>query len=122
MLKVDWVNRDTPNGKSSGYKGLVEALSSSQNESIFGTELIETLMDSFWSRWKSQIFWKALIPYLIYVCSMLVYYSVLLKKSPPEGEERKTSPTEIMVALSMIFLGTYFFYFEVRNWSKKSLR
>ena len=55
MLKVDWLTRDTPNSKSNGFKDLIQVLAESQNESIFGTELIETLMDSFWSRWKTQI-------------------------------------------------------------------
>jgi hypothetical protein len=72
-------------------------------------------MDSFWLRWRSQILIKALMPYLIYLCAALIYYSILLKKSTDEKEDVITS-FEFWVSMIMLILGTYFFYFELRAW------
>ena len=48
MVKIDWIFRDSPTQESRGYNDLIDALAKSPNESVFGTELIDTLMNSFW--------------------------------------------------------------------------
>ena len=51
MLKIDWIFRDSPEKKSQGYSDLIDALAKSPNESIFTTDLINTLMGSFWKQY-----------------------------------------------------------------------
>lgn len=68
-------------------------------------------MDSFWSRWKNQLIWKVFIPYCIYSLLALSYYaSYLISKERDETEIFK----EFCLALAIVILGTYFFYFEIR--------
>ena len=59
---------------------------------------------------------KALLPYLIYLCTALIYYSILLKKSTDFGEEEEYTSFEFWVSIILFILGTYFFYFELRAW------
>ena len=48
MLKIDWVFRDSESGYSRGFADLIDGLVNAPNESLFGTDMVNTLMSSFW--------------------------------------------------------------------------
>ena len=51
MLKIDWIFRDSDSKKSRGFADLIDALVNAPNESLFGTDVVNTLMSSFWKEY-----------------------------------------------------------------------
>ena len=53
MLPVNWLFTPNYDGSKSGRKSLVTALANAPHESLFSTELIITLVESFWASYSA---------------------------------------------------------------------
>ena len=69
MLPVNWLFVPSYDGVKSGRKSLVTALANAPHESLFSTDLVITLVESFWASYSSKIIWFAFIPYMIYLAT-----------------------------------------------------
>lgn len=111
MLPIDWIFAPC-NGKTQvGFADFVVALAQAPHESLFSTDLIETLVDHFWSRYYIAVILKCFLPFLIYMVCTLYYisnYAVTGVKKPEEFSE------EMVLRYLIIILILYFCYFEVR--------
>ena len=75
MLKVDWIFQEVKIGKKQGYGSLVGTLARAPNDSLFGTDLVITLVLQFWDRYSSKVKRYILLPFLIYFMSTIYYFS-----------------------------------------------
>ena len=53
MLPVNWLFVPGYDGDKSGRKSLVTALANAPHESLFSTDLVITLVESFWASYSS---------------------------------------------------------------------
>ena len=55
-------------------------LATTQNEMLFSTKQVTTIVDLLWDRYQGVIFKKIFIPYLIYFASALIYFTFFLRE------------------------------------------
>ena len=67
MLPVNWLFVPGYDGTVSGRKSLVTALANAPHESLFSTELVITLVDSFWSEYSARVIFAAFLPFISYL-------------------------------------------------------
>ena len=82
MLPVNWVSVPSYDGDKSGPKELVTALAKAPHESLFSTELIVTLVESFWYQYSANVIKWAFIPFIAYLCVTETYYINYIANDP----------------------------------------
>lgn len=74
LLDLDWIFQDG-NGRK-----LVWMLATTQNEVLFSTKQVTTIVDLLWDKYQGVIFRKIFMPYLIYFSTALVYFTFFLRE------------------------------------------
>ena len=105
MLPVNWLFTPNYDGSKSGRKSLVTALANAPHESLFSTELIITLVESFWASYSAQMIWFAFIPFIVYLCVTEVYFINYIATEPKPYD---TSTPETWVIIVFYLLWFYF--------------
>ena len=67
MLPVKWVYALSYDRNKSGPTKLVTALAKAPHESLFSSELVVTLVESFWHQYSSYVIKYAFIPFVAYI-------------------------------------------------------
>ena len=70
---IDWVYASQGGIQETGFRELVIALSKAPHESLFSTELVQVLMESFWDRYFRSILYRCCLPFSVYFCVTLTY-------------------------------------------------
>jgi hypothetical protein len=77
MLRIDFVFQLTRAGFTTGYGSLVQCLANA-DDSLFATELVKTLVMNFWDEYSKSVKRYVLLPFTIYFCSTVDYFSKFL--------------------------------------------
>ena len=72
MLDIGWVFAD-----QGSFRELIVALNDSPYEAIFSTNLVVTLTKIFDKKYKSAIWWRCFIPYMVYFLCTIYFYTVI---------------------------------------------
>ena len=96
MLPVNWLYVPDYSGNKSGRKKLVTALANAPHESLFSTDLVITLVESFWNAYSAQMIWFAFIPFILYLC-VTDYYYINYIAVDPKGYDFATFDTWVLV-------------------------
>lgn len=67
MLDLRWFMRDLKQ-----FLRFCEALSTTKNDSIFGTEVVRMIVHEFWGNYNNMLFYGCFIPYIIGLISFLL--------------------------------------------------
>ena len=102
MLDLAWLYADSKN-----FNNLATFLFS---KNIIGTEFSRIMLDSFWEKYKTRIFWKIFIPYIIYL-SLTVYYFVNVVCH----SYATTTPGQRWLGMFNFFSLAYQFYVEFKQ-------
>ena len=86
MLPVNWLYVKNYDGSKSGRSSLVKALADAPHDSLFGTDLVITLVDSFWADYARRILYFAFLPFLIYLFTTVKYFATYINEEPKEFE------------------------------------
>ena len=87
-------------------------MSHAPHESLYSTELVQVLVEHFWTRYYAIIFFTCLIPFFIYFVLVLIYSSefVIFR---PENIKEIESTQEIVIRIAIICLLLYFASLDV---------
>ena len=80
MLAVNWLYGNNYDGTSQGVGNLVTALAKAPHETLFSTDLVITLVDSFWDRYRSAMLWRCFFPFISYFFTTILYFIFHLGK------------------------------------------
>ena len=86
MLPVNWLYVNNYNGSKSGRTSLVKALADAPHESLFSTDLVITLVDSFWAAFSNTLIYFAFLPFLVYLSTTVKYFATYINEEPKEYE------------------------------------
>ena len=111
MLSLEWVHADYKGLKDVGFKELILALAQAPSESLFGTELVITLVRHFWNYYYKRIFLACFIPYIIYFLSTIYYVSTHAVEGIDE-EDNYALPDEVILRFIIIICVCYFALLE----------
>ena len=84
MLPVDWLYSKSYSGAKTGRKRLVKALSVAPHESLFSTDLVITLVDSFWANFSNTLILFAFLPFILYLIVTVKYFATYINEEPQE--------------------------------------
>ena len=84
MLPVDWLYSKSYSGDKTGRKRLVKALSVAPHESLFSTDLVITLVDSFWANFSNTLILFAFLPFILYLIVTVKYFATYINEEPKE--------------------------------------
>lgn len=121
MLRIDWIFQKTREGAMTSYGNLVSCLANA-NDSLFATELVKTLVMNFWDDYSKMVIKFVLVPFIIYFCSTVMYFSTdLINEDFRKAEHNFDNwlPTEendysfefINRVITIVFM-VYFFLWE----------
>lgn len=82
ILPVNWLYVNAYDGTNSSFKTLVKALANAPHESIFSTDFVITLVQSFWSEYSSRVINLAFVPFMVYLTVTVKYYASYLNDEP----------------------------------------
>ncbi len=111
MLPIDWIFAPCEGKKTVGFAEFVVALSHAPHESLFSTDLIETLVDHFWDRYYKAVILKCFLPFIAYFVCTLWYIS---NYGVSGVHDPSKFGAELVVRFTIVLLIIYFVYFEVR--------
>ena len=106
MLPVNWLYVNNYDGSKSGNTKLVKALANAPHESLFSTDLVITLVDSFWYEYYETLFYVAFLPFLAYFATTVKYFAHYTNDDPKEFELKWLN--EAMFRAIFYVLWTYF--------------
>ena len=121
MFRIDWIYRDTETKKSEGFPDLIASLATAPNEQLFSTDLINVLMASFWRENQLQIRYKVFLPFVVYLCTTVHYFSSYLDKDL-EDEDRFSFDGEFFTRCILYICIIYFTYYEVKQLLRTGLK
>ena len=114
MLSLEWLHANYNGHTNVGFRELIQELASAPNESLFGTDLIVTLVEHFWDYYYKRIFIMGFVPYIVYFVCTIIYASTfaVAEGGIPEKEIWAATPEHFMrwVILLSVF---YFVFFEL---------
>ena len=108
MLKLNWVNA----GEKKGFSELIIALSQAPYESLYGTNLVKTLIEHFWSFYFKQVLWRSFLPFTIYFVTTVSYLSIYAVPGIDADQRWAMTPEFFMRWIILAGVG-YFAFFEV---------
>ena len=76
MLKTDFIFSQYGGYERVGYRELVIAMAGAPQESLFSTELVTTLISTFWDRYYKTIFIWCFLPFCVYLISTVTYITI----------------------------------------------
>ena len=82
MLPINWLFVNAYDGTSSGFKTLVKALARAPHESLFSTDLVVTLVESFWTEYSTRVISLAFIPFMVYLLVTVRYFATYMNDEP----------------------------------------
>ena len=88
MLPLNWLYVKNYNGVKSGRKSLVKALARAPHESLFSTDLVITLVDSFWATFSNTMIYFAFLPFILYLITTVKYFAHYINEEPKDFEFR----------------------------------
>ena len=103
MLPVNWLFVPGYDGTKSGRKSLVTALANAPHESLFSTELVITLVDSFWSEYSTRVIMAAFLPFINYLSVVESYFINFISKEP-SGYDFTTGETWVLMSFYALWL------------------
>ena len=113
ILAIDWVYK-SHDGSKTDFRELVEMLGEVENEKLFSTDLVKVLVEYFWDFYYDQIFMKVFIPFVIYFCLTIFYFSSVVTEELPD--EKIFAPTWEFALRNFLLLATiYFLWYEVKQ-------
>ena len=75
LLDISWIFQKGADGNRRDFGDLVKALAKAPHESLFGTDLINILVDNFWRMYALKIRVYCMVPFLVYASFCLVYFT-----------------------------------------------
>ena len=75
LLDISWIFQKGTDGKHRDFGDLVKALAKAPHESLFGTDLINILVDNFWHMYSVRIKLLCMGPFMIYAFFCLFYFT-----------------------------------------------
>lgn len=113
MLCLDWLFNTNNQGEPQDRGDLVVALSKAPHEYYFSTDLVITLVDSFWVDYRSAMIWYAFFPFVGYFFSVQCYFVWNLQHPVPQDARWTHDGVEIYTRLQFVFFWTVFLIFEL---------
>ena len=110
MLPVNWLYVDSYAGSVSGRTKLVKALARAPHESLFSTDLVITLVESFWEKFSSTMIYFAFLPFMVYLVATVVYFGKYINEEPMEMELKSF---ETWFRVFFYILWAYFTFHEI---------
>ena len=110
MLPVNWLYVDSYAGSESGRTKLVKALARAPHESLFSTDLVITLVESFWEEFSSTMIYFAFLPFMVYLAATVVYFGKYINEEPQEMELKSF---ETWFRVFFYILWAYFTFHEI---------
>jgi len=95
MLDLSWLLSDHKN-----FVNLVNILGKANNNQIFETELIGTLLGEFWDENYRKILYRCLVPWICYAFLVIYYFAYALKA---DSEQK----VDIIIGIIALFLLGY---------------
>ena len=109
---IDWIYASQGGLENVGFRELVIELSKAPHESLFGTEFVQILVESFWDRYFKAILLRCFIPFLIYFFSTNYYLQSYAMEGIPE-DERVSFSVEFVLRWIILLSLMYFSFFEL---------
>ena len=107
MLDISWVFAN-----HGSFRELIVALNESPYEAIFSTDLVITMTKIFDQKYKSAIWWRCFIPYMVYFLCTIYFYTVFTSPGIHSSSENEKLVALIM-GLIIICLDLYFLFYEL---------
>lgn len=102
IIEVEWLNKN--------LKRFFEYLSDKSDESIFSNELVKVLLVE--QNYSVQLVFKVLLPYCVYMVSVLLYFNFVLTESELtrdraffEGSIQRVTLRSLILVFSLLFIG-----------------
>jgi hypothetical protein len=83
MLGLGWLFNNSYQGVQQNRGDLVDALAKAPHEYYFSTDLVVTLIESFWGEYRDAMIWRAFMPFLFYFFSVIAYFVYYLPEPIP---------------------------------------
>lgn len=109
LLDLDWVFQDG-NGKR-----LVNLLANTNNETLFNTKQVNTVIDLLWDRYQDEIFRKIFMNYVVYFSSALIYFTFFLKSTDQNFMTIALGLALKILVLINMFIFEFIEWFQLKN-------
>ena len=106
MLDIGWIFAN-----ECDVRQLIVALKDCPYDSIFSTDLVISLVDIFWEKYRNEIIWKCFIPYLVYFLTTICFFELFTSAGIHNNHEDEKYIAYAM-AFVIIVLDLYFLFFE----------
>ena len=114
MLPSGWIFKNS-SGEDTSYQDLADVLSRTP-DSLLHTDLMKTLVESFYEKQKKYILRHGFIPYTLYLAAAIVYYCGEMKDDDFQNDPDRNYNQSGTVAYAITVAGTlYFALVEVRQ-------
>ena len=105
MLNITWI---FANGCD--VRQLIVSLKDCPYDSIFSTDLVTSLVDIFYEKYRNQIIYKCFIPYLVYFLTTIFFFEMFTSAGIHENHKKEN--LAYAMAFVIIVLDIYFLFLE----------